>query len=282
MMKKTIWLAVICLSLIFPALNANPQKNIKLTLAEKQVQDLSPSGLKLVFYVNLSNSSSDTYYLSGYSYQFLVGQDEYVHLSVPLDPGLQVPAVQDTMIAIPVKITYELLFRAVPEFSGKDMIQCFIRGDLGFSDERRERGRIPFSFSGEFPIFKEPQVRLDALNINTLTIGGADLDFEVTFSNPNNFELMVDEITYSVKIGGHAIHQSRIQGDKNIPKRDEKKFFLPTLVNFYDVGKDVYALLQQDNAACSFRGEMKLRTIWGRISLPYDFSDNAPIQIGDR
>ncbi len=282
MMKKTIWPAAICLILILPALHANPKKDIKLTLVEKQVQDLSPSGLKLVFYVNLSNTSSDSYYLSGYMYQFLIGQDDYVNLSLPMDQGLQVPAGQDTMIAIPVKITYDLLFREIPETADKDMVQCFMRGELGFSDGRRERGRIPFSFSGEFPIFKEPQVRLDAVHVKTLTVGGADLSFEVTFSNPNGFELMVDGIIYSVKIGGHSINDGRIEGDKNIPKRGEKKFSLPVLINFYEVGKDVHALLQQDSAACSFKGEMKLRTIWGRLSLPYNFSDRAAIRKGDR
>ena len=282
MMKRMIWTLAICMGLIIPRLHANPQKDIKLTLVEKQVQDLSPDGLKLVFYVNLNNTSSDTYYLSGYNYQFLIGQDEYVNLSVPLEPGLQVPAVQDTMIALPVKITYDLMFRAVPETADMDMIQCFIRGELGFSDNRRERGRIPFSFSGEFPIFKEPQVKLNAVKVNTLTIGGADLEFDVTFFNPNTFELMVDAITYSVKIGGHSINNGRIRGDKNIPKQGEKEFSLPALINFYEVGKDVYALLQQDSASCIFNGEMQLRTVWGRMTLPYEFSDTAAIHTEDK
>ncbi len=278
MIKKTICAAVALSFMLIPAVKANPQKDIQLTLVEKQVQDLSSNGLKLVFYVDLTNSSTDTYYLSGYNYQFMIGQNEYLNLSLPLEPGLQVPAMQNTMVAIPVKITYDLLYRAVPEVRGRSMIQCFIRGELGFSDARRERGRIPFSFSGEFPIFKDPEVKLDAVHINTLTIGGADLSFEVTFMNPNDFELMVDAIEYSVKIGGHGINQGRIKGDKNIPKQGEKTFSLPALINFHEVGKDVYALLQQESVNCTFTGEMKLRTIWGLLSLPYEFSDNAAVQ----
>lgn len=276
-----ICLAAILFAWILPAVSASPQRDIKMTLAEKQVQELSPSGLKLVFYVNLSNTSSNSYYLSGYSYQFMIGQDEYVSLSLPMDSGVQIPALQDTMIAIPVKITYDLLFGTIPETAGQDMVRCFIKGELAFSDARRERGRIPFSFRGEFPVFREPGVSLDAVIVKTLTVGGADISFEVTFTNPNQFELMVDEIIYSVKIGGHPINQDKITGDKNIPKGGDKAFSLPTLINFYEVGKDVYALLQQDKANCSFAGEIKLRTIWGRLTLPYVFKDSAPILAED-
>ena len=278
MIKKIIGITTFLFFCFLPVISASPQKDITLTLVEKQIQELSPSGCKIVYYVNLSNASSKDYYLSGYKYQFMIGQDEYISLSQPMEPELRIPAVKDTMIAIPVKITYDLLFRSVPEAADKDMIQCFLAGELGFSDGRRERGRIPVSFKGEFPVFKAPSVHLNAIILKTLTVGGADLDFAATFSNPNGFELMVDAITYSVKIGGHEINHGRIKGDKNIPKKGEKKFQLPQLINFYEVGKDVYALLQQESASCSFNGVIKLRTIWGGLEVPFELTEKAPIR----
>ena len=72
-------LAVLVLStLTFGAL----KDDIKITLLEKQIQDLSSDGLTLAFYLNIENFSSRPYFLSGYSYRFVVHQKDFVQMPV--------------------------------------------------------------------------------------------------------------------------------------------------------------------------------------------------------
>ncbi len=277
-MKKTIAVFAVLLSFV-PALMGSfyLKEDIGISLEEIQVQDLSRSGLKIVFYVNLINSSSEDYYLTKYSYRFITGRKEYLQMQVPIEEGIKVTAMENTMIALPVKITYDLLFHSAPELTENEMVQCYIQGDFEFFSDRGRRKVIPFAFNGDFPIFNPPEVKIEAIKINDLTIAGSDFDLQVNFINKNGFELLVDRIHYSIRIGGYLIDKGTIPGDKSIEKYGEKSFSLNALVNFYDVGKDIYGFFQQDSVECRFSGEMKLNTVWGIINLPFDIKEKSPL-----
>ena len=150
-------------------------------------------------------------------------------------------------------------------------------GELKFSDGRREKGKIPFAFSGEFPIFKKPEIEFVSLHVNDMTIGGADLSFEVQFENKNGFELLVDSISYNLQLGEKPIGEGKISGDKSIKGRSAKIFSLPLLLNFSEVGKDVHSLLLQSSALCRFSGQMRVRTVWGSLNIPFDKRERISI-----
>jgi LEA14-like dessication related protein len=267
---KQLLFCVILLMLSQTLLSFSLEDDIQISLREKQIQELSPSGLKLVFYITIKNLSSKTYYLSGYNYRFAAYQQEYIRMQTTLEDKIRIGARDETLIALPVKITYALLFKEIPSLQDETRVQCYMTGLLAFADEKKERGRLPISFSGDFPVFKEPRVQLVGLTINALTIGGADLSFELKIRNDNDFELLPEAINYKVAIGGHPIGEDHIRGDKSIEGKSEKVFSLPFLLNFFEVGKDVHAFLQQDEVSCQLSGEIEIKTVWGRIVIPFD------------
>jgi len=277
-MKRAIFCLVLLLVLSQTVLSFSPEDDLQISLREKQVQELSPAGLKLVFYITIKNISSKTYYLSRYTYRFVVNQQEYLQMQTGLDNTIRINAGDETLIALPVKITYMLLFQAIPGLQNKSMAQCYLTGMLAFADKKKERGRLPFSFSGEFPLFKEPQLQLVGLTIKALTIGGADLSFELQIQNNNDFELLPERINYKVAVGGHPIGDDHVRGDKSVAAQGEKIFSLPFLLNFFEVGKDVYAFLQQDRVSCQLSGEIEIRTIWGRIVIPFDRDQHVSVK----
>ncbi|MBE0460156.1 MAG: LEA type 2 family protein [Candidatus Aminicenantes bacterium] len=277
MVKKICFYSAAFWVLLVLALNGGLKDDLQISLEDKVIKDLRPTGLSLVFYVKISNTSKKTYELSGYSYRFVVNQKEYIRLNTSLGESIQIDARQHTLIAIPVKITYEHLFRTVSEVENKDKAVCYLMGELAFSEKGREKGRLSFAFSGEFPIFKKPDVKIVALKVNDLTIGGADINLHVKFSNQNGFELLVDRIDYEIKIGGHEIGKGWIGGDKSIEAYGEKNFSLPMLLNFFEVGKEIYAFLQQTSALCEFSGEVSIQTVWGMITVHYKEQEKVAI-----
>jgi len=81
---------------------------------------------------------------------------------------------------------------------------------------------------------------------------------------------MVDRISYILTLAGYEIEQGNISGDKNINKQGEKIFSLPLLLNFFDVGKEVYDVLDKSSTQCVFSGEVKIQTVWGQLTIPFD------------
>lgn len=248
----------------------NVNRDLKMELKEKMIRDFGFDGLTLVFYVNIANSSSKTYYLSGYEYRFIVAQKDYLQLQTNLEEGLKIEARDETLVAFPIKITYKNLFLTIPEMRNELHAMCNLVGWARFSDDRRERGKLALAYTGDFPIFWKPELELVRLRVNTLTIGGADLDFEVKVKNKNRFDLMVYRIGYTLAFSGYDIANGAIPGDKNVDKQGEKTFSLPLLLNFFDVGKAVYNILDKPSAQCNFSGVMEVETVWGRLSIPFD------------
>lgn len=263
--------------LVSSVLSSSLKDDLKISLEKRQIQDLSLDGLSLVFYVRITNDSSSDYYFSGYEYRFVVNQVEYIRLDTPLVNKIKIDAAGRTILSFPLKITYSHLFQAVEGIEGEGKALCYLTGMMTFSDDRRERGKLPFAFSGEFPIFKRPEIEFLLLRVLDLTIGGADLSFEVRFRNSNGFELLVDRISYDIVLGDKPIGKGQISGDKNIESLAERAFSLPLLLNFFEVGKELHQILQQPSALCRFFGELKVRTIWGPLTIPFDREERISI-----
>lgn len=260
------------------AFSLSLEKEIAISLEEKQIQDLSPDGLSLVFYLKLTNSSDKTYYLTEYNYRFVVSQTQYFRLNIPLEGGLRIEATKNTLLALPVKITYKLLFQAVPEVAKQDMAPFYMMGEMVFSDERgKKKGELPFAFNGEIPLFREPAIKLTQMGIKALTIGGADLGFQVTLENKNGFPLDIERIRYHLKFGGHPVESNQIRGEKTIASHAEELFSIPVLLDFFEVGQDLRMLLQESSLNCQFEGEIEIRTKWGQVVVPFDVTDSMTI-----
>lgn len=243
--------------------------DISISLEQKRIKDLSPAGATLVFYVNINNSSSKTYNLSAYRYRFMVNEQEFIRLQTPLENGLRISPQEKTLISLPVKITYDLLYKTVNGSEGEKLLACYIMGEMAFSEGRRNRGALPFAFSGEFPIFHAPEITVTEIKANSLTIGGADLVVAVNIKNDNGFDLILDNIQFSLKFGGHLIEEGNIGRNRSLKTGGGELLTIPVLLNFFDVGKDVYAVLQQEVINCGFAGEMELSTNWESIKLPF-------------
>jgi LEA14-like dessication related protein len=277
-LRKTLCSFLLFLwALASSALPISSTENLSISLEEKKIKDLNVSGLFLVFYVNISNSSSLDYYLSSYDYRFVVNQKEYFRLSNSLEKYIHIKAKEKTLLSFPLKITYEHLFRVVKGVEKEDKAQCYLTGTMVFSDGQREGARLPFAFSGEFPILKKPEVEFLALQVKEMTIGGAEIGFKMSFKNSNAFELLVDRIRYGFHLGGKSVGEGIISGDKNIGSGEIRVFSIPFLLNFFEVGKDISTVLHQASAPCRFFGEIEVRTAWGYIKIPFDKSDIVTI-----
>ena len=270
MRNKAILFFVVIVVFVHFSFSDTLIKDIKIEVREKRIRDFSLEGLTLVFYVNIANSSSKTYFLSGYEYRFIVDQRDYLQLQTGLEEGLRIEAKDETLVAFPVKITYKNLFLTIPEMEDKLQVTCNLVGWARFSDGKRERGRLALAFTGDFPIFWKPELEFVQLRVNTLTIGGAELNFEVKFKNRNRFDLLVDRISYSLSLAGYEIEKGTIAGDKSIDKQGEKIFSLPLLLNFYEVGKGVFDVLDKSSSQCLFSGVVEVQTVWGRLTIPFD------------
>ncbi len=267
-------LGVVCLGLFMGGYGAGTavgpaaKDDIAVVLKDKVIRNLSSSGLTLAFHIGLTNPSSASRELVRYRYRVTINQREFLNMTVSLDEPLRVPPNGEIVIALPVKISYELLRAAVGPVEGKAL--CDIVGDMFFETDRKKEQRAPFAFSGEFPIFLDPVVEVLPLKINDLTVGGADVVFRPRFRNPNGYELLVDKISFALFFGDREVLSGPIPGDKSLPREGEKTFSLPFLLDFFETGEKMREDFQKDEIPCRFTGEIEIMSVWGRLLIRFE------------
>ncbi len=247
---------------------AAAKDDVRLALKEKVIRDLSSTGLVLAFHVAVTNPASSPRDLVRYRYRVRIDQKEYINTAVALDAPLTVPADGETLIALPVKITYELLRQAVGPIEGQAL--CDIVGDMYFLNERRREQKASFAFSGEFPIFRDPEVDLLPLEVLDLTVGGADVVFRPRFRNANGYDLLVDAIDFELFFSGRPVLAGAIEGDKSLPRAGEKSFALPFLVDFFEAGEEVREGFAKDEFQGRFAGRVVIASVWGPLVIRFD------------
>lgn len=276
MRKMSLLLAIIC-ALSGPSASKSLQDDIQIALKETRIMDFSMAGLSYVFYVNITNSSSSEYYLSGYDYRFLVNQSEYFRLQKSLEKRIKIEPRKSKLLSFPIKITYAHLFRLVEGIEQEENLAGNWTGTLSFSDARKERGKLLFDYSGEFPVFKNLEIKFLSLQVEELTIGGADTRFNASVINPNIFDMRIERISYKFYLRESLISEGAVSGGKTVVRHGEQMFSFPLLMNFFEVGKDVYTMLQRTSSLCRFTGEIEVKTEWGRVKIPFDQTGRVAI-----
>jgi len=247
---------------------AAARDEVTLALKGKVIKNLSSSGLVLAFHVAVSNPAATPRELVRYRYRVRINQKEYINTAVTLESPLTVPPGGETLIALPVKITYELLRQAIGPIEGQAL--CDIVGDMYFLNERKREQKVSFAYSGEFPIFQDPEVDLLPLEVLDLTVGGADIVFHPRFKNLNGYDLILDEVEFELFFSGRPVLAGRIEGDKSLPRTGEKVFTLPFLVDFFEAGEDVRAGFAKEEFPCRFTGRMVIASVWGPLVIRFD------------
>ena len=242
--------------------------DITLSLREKVIKNLSSSGLVLAFHVAVANPSRAPRQLVRYRYRVRIDQKEYINTAVTLAEPLAVPPGGETLIALPVKITYDLLRQVIGPIEGQAL--CDIVGEMYFLTERAKEQKASFAYSGEFPIFKDPEVDLLPLDVVDLTVGGADVVFHPRFKNANGYDLIVDAIDFELAFSGRPVLSGSIPGDKSLPRTGEKTFALPFLIDFFEAGEDIRAGFGRDEIPCRFTGQIRIASVWGPLVIRFD------------
>jgi len=266
------------LLLMATGLIASPAKrNIAVSLERKEVRDLDGNGLVLIFFLEIASSARSSYSLGQYDYRVVVEGTDYFALKTSLEEPIPVEKDRITRISLPVKITYADLLERVPGVADVPKASCYVTGLLIFADSRGRQEKIPFAFSGDFPIFRELEVEVKPLAVKTLTIGGSEFTLSFSLRNRNDFELALGKLAYKFEVEGRTVAEGTIPAGKKIESQAEVAFSLPLMLDFFEVGREIFDIFQKPSAAGLLSGDSRVDSVWGEFKL--SFAKKGDIQI---
>ncbi|MBC7360884.1 MAG: LEA type 2 family protein [Candidatus Aminicenantes bacterium] len=240
------------------------RKDLKISLQDKKISALSPSGLTLSFFSQIENSSEKKYSLVSYQYQVLVNQKEYFRQQISLDQPIDILPDKATSINFPVKINYQYLNPLLTE--AQKQASCQVLGEMFFQDEKKKTERVVFYFQMDFPIFKFPEIDFLPLSVKDLTLGGADFSFRFQLKNDNPYDLLIQRIQLELNLEGRTIFKGEVPGDKTLSAGQAKNFSIPLMLDFFELGRDLRESLQEESTLFTLKAWFEADSAWGLLT----------------
>jgi LEA14-like dessication related protein len=117
-------------------------------------------------------------------------------------------------------------------------------------------------------VFKGFRTTVAPLEIRALSVGGADLSFKAEFRNESSFPLEIESVRYRLDLGGVRVADGTAAGGRLGPAASVS-LDLPLLLEFFEMGADLYPLLKRQEAEFKLAGELHLVAGWGSQSVPF-------------
>lgn len=251
--------------------------DVEIVVGGKRIAEPSVNGYTIAFHLGLRSLSDRTLELVRVDYRMVVEDVEYLRLESEVDPAVGLEAGGRTTIALPVRLSAEYLFPAVPGLRDKDLAVAYVSGGMTFRDERRRERRVPMAFSAEFPVYRGFEGGVGPVDVRTLTVGGSELTMTVLFRNLNGFPVSLGRLTYKLELVGRPVGEGAFAGDWTVDGRGTVGFPVPLTLDFFEIGKAVSDGLLQPPVAVRVSGEAEVETPWGPWRIPFDKSDKVDV-----
>jgi LEA14-like dessication related protein len=118
-------------------------------------------------------------------------------------------------------------------------------------------------------IFKEPDVRLERVVVRSVGMSGGNLDLIVDVENPNGFTLHGTKLEVGFDVEGQHLGDIAYDDDFSVSENGRTTLTLPLTFGWAGVGSAVRAALGSGDLPYKMKGQVELRTPWGRKEVPF-------------
>jgi LEA14-like dessication related protein len=126
-------------------------------------------------------------------------------------------------------------------------------------------------------IFKEPNVQLDRVVVRGVGVTGGNLDLIVKVDNPNNFTLQGTRLEVGFDVEGQHLGDIAYDDDFSVTENGTTTLTLPLNFGWAGVGSAVRVALGYGELPYKMKGQVELRTPWGRKEVPFTREGRVPL-----
>lgn len=120
----------------------------------------------------------------------------------------------------------------------------------------------------------KPTVSFKQTTFQHISVQEGILKSRIQLTNPNNFGLPVNSITYHLLLNQQKFAHSQISLKRNIPANDSIEFELPVTIRYQQLLGGVVAALQSNNMTFKLSGEVD----FGLVTIPYQKTGNFALR----
>jgi LEA14-like dessication related protein len=126
-------------------------------------------------------------------------------------------------------------------------------------------------------IFKEPDIQLERVVVRGISVTGGNLDLILKVENPNNFTLEGTRVEVGFDVEGEHLGDIAYDDDFAVTENGTTTLTLPLQFSWTGVASAVRAALGYGELPYKMKGQVELKTPWGRKQVPFTREGRVPL-----
>jgi LEA14-like dessication related protein len=216
-----------------------------------RVTGVSRQTLDLSLGVEINNPNPVGVTLAGIDYRFELMGRPLASGSAP--SGIELAAVGASEAEFPVSLAYNEIKQVYDEAGDRDEIPYAVSGTVSVGTPIGEIP-IPFKTEGMLPVIRAPEVTGISMEVDKLSLSGADLVLNINLKNPNAFPLDIQRFSYSLALDGNEFTSGNT-GPQTVRAKHTGTMSIPVHIDFASAGSWAYSLITGGKADYSMNYE---------------------------
>ena len=205
------------------------------------IEHLSTESVTLLVDIDVSNPNAFKLNAAGFDLDLLINKSKIASI-VQSDASLSLPAKGRNNITLPMTLTFDQVLASVRGLGDKAEVDYGIEGMVAINLPVLGDIDIPVNYVGVLPVPKQPEVKFNNFNLDSIGLSGAKLSVDLEVTNPNVFDLNLHDLNYELAIEGKSIGQGNIKSI-DLPKGETRNLSIPLSIGISNIGMNLYRLM---------------------------------------
>lgn len=251
----------------------------RLSVDNVRVTGFNFQQMELTYDIKVENPNSVSVRMLGYDYNLDLNGNAFI--SGDQAEKIEIEASGESIFQVPMTLNFSDVYRTVSGLSDQDETSYHFLSHLRFELPVLGATEIPVRNQGSIPLLKRPKLDVRNLEIQNLSLSGADVILKLAFDNPNGFGLDINQLTYDLQVNGDQWADGTALQDVNIRENGITELDIPISLNISQIGMSAYRILSgSDPLDYQLKGHFKvdvLHELLGSTSVNLNRSGKIPV-----
>lgn len=202
--------------------------------SQVSIQNISFEGVTLLFDFDVNNPNQFGVTADQYSYEFFINDNSF--LSGTQTENLRISRESTSLVQVPISLNFSEVFNTFSSLLRRDSLSYQLSTEVEFDVPGLGKQRVPINAAGELPIPRMPRIEFGGLNVNKLSMSGADLEVGFRVSNPNSFGVSLANAAYTLNVNGREWLDTRLADAIRLDASESDMITIPIRLNASQMG----------------------------------------------
>lgn len=236
--------------------------------------------MELTYDIKVENPNAVAIQMLGYDYDLELNGNSFI--KGDQTEKMKIEASGESIFQVPMTLNFSDVYQTVSGLGKNDDETSYsFLSNLTFDLPVLGATDIPVKKQGSIPLLKLPKLNVQNVQIQDLSLNGADLNLKLGFDNPNGFGLDINRLNYDLIVNGDQWADGSALQDVNIKENGMTELNIPISLNIGQIGMSAYRILSgSEPLDYQLKGNFNfnaLHELLGATNFDFNRSGKVPI-----